>query len=450
MQSNAILLVVLAVFLLAATRGGIFHLFIANTAFALLLPQQREIAGIALDSSDLMFFMIGVGCVLSPRFAAPIRGREVPYLRLWLLLGCILSISYISTRSSFLSDPLRAAYQLYRYCWKPILFYPLAAVLIQGNLRRSWLVAVTIFVLGGVASALHVGSFEIAEQLFKHKNRFGGALVAPAVLGLGLLLAQERFLSRKWIAPTLGAIWVALVLLGSRGAFVAAAFGSGLVVLALLRHTVGRARAAKLTAAGAFAVVVVVAVFPQLLSSQGAETLAEMRQGTEVHNLQWRIYERWPYFINIVAMHPWVGTGELGDEDTFAHAKGAHNGYLSLALQRGVPASLVFFMIPALAALRARSTFRNKALPGHSRVVILTLGTAVVAIMTHNIVETTVVSGFTSQIFWTMAGVAGAAGLSVPQKSAGRATQSARVRKERAIRISQRRGPLAPEGRPVV
>lgn len=451
MQSNAILLVILATYLAAAMRGGAFYVFIANIAFSLFFPRHREIAGIALDSSDLMFFTIAAGCLLSSRFAAPLRSRTVPHLRLWVLLGCLISVSYVATERGFMSDPVRAAYQIYRYCWKPILYYPLAALLIQDTPRRSWIFASAIVIFGAIASTLQAGGFAFAEQFFRHKNIFGGALVAPAVLAVGLLLAQKRLLSRLWVIAAVGAIWVELILLGSRGAFVGAGFGAGLLVLGLLRHKVGRARTARLAAGAALAGATVIAVFPQLLSSQGLSMLAEMEQGTDVHNLQWRITERWPHYIAIIKANPWVGTGLLYDHTEFEEesAKGTHNGYLSVALQRGIPACVIFFCIPIASTLRARRAFRSNTIPGAVRVLVLASGAAVAGIMLHNLVDHTVVGPFTGQIFWTLSGIAAAAGLAVKRKPAGPVARAVQLSPRRTVAHTFGHRRLSPQERPI-
>jgi O-antigen ligase len=297
-----------------------------------------------------------------------------------------------------------------------------------------------------------MGGFAIAEQFFIHKNVFGGALVAPAVLGVGLLLAQERLLARPWIMGVVGIIWLKLVLLGSRGAFVGAAFGAALVVLGLLRHTVGRARAVRMAAAAALVGVTVVAAFPELIASRGVEMLAEMEEGSNVHNLQWRMTQRWPHYIALIKANPWVGTGELYDRRAFEEegAKGAHNGYLSVALQRGIPACILFFSIPLASALRARRAFRATGLSGHMRVVVLASGAAIVGILMHNLVDHTVVTAFTGQMFWTVSGMAGAMGRPAERKSTRSITQASRQPGQRETGTPRRRPRiLAPQRHPI-
>lgn len=442
MESNAVLGLVLATFLLAAMRGGIFYVFIANVAFSLLFPQEREIAGMKLDVSDLMLFTIAGGCLLSLRFAAPLRNRVVPRFSLWVVLGGLITISYMVTQGESMTDPARAAYQIYRYCWKPILFYPLVAALIQESPRRAVVLPTAIVVVGAVASVLHLADTQIAKAFFQHKNVFGGSLVAPAVLSVGLLLGQDRIFSRTWIVVTVAIIWGNMMLLGSRGAFVGAGFGAALLVLGMLRHTVGRARATRLALAAALLGVSVLAAFPQLMASKGVTMLAEMEEGTQVHTLQWRMAERWPHYIAMIKASPWVGTGQLYDRAAFKkNSKGAHNGYLSIALQRGVPACIIFFFIPFASALRARRVFRSRALPAQVRILVLASGAAIAGIMVHNLVEHSVAIEYTRQTLWTLSGLAGAVGLTAQRKTAGH-------RFSRAARLQARRVASSPRGQP--
>ncbi|HET9063594.1 MAG TPA: hypothetical protein VFO62_09930, partial [Candidatus Binatia bacterium] len=137
MTTEILLVIALAAYVVAASWGGAYYLLLANLGFSLFVQDTVDIAGLYVNPSDLMFLVLVGGCVTSPGFARSVRLRSAPYFRVWLLLGVVLSISYIMTRQQLLSDPLRAIYQVYRYCWKPILYYPLAAALTLGSSRRK-------------------------------------------------------------------------------------------------------------------------------------------------------------------------------------------------------------------------------------------------------------------------------------------------------------------------
>jgi O-antigen ligase len=152
------------------------------------------------------------------------------------------------------------------------------------------------------------------------------------------------------------------------------------------------------------AALVVLLVLPDIGRFAGVRQLAELSQGADVHNLRWRMELRWPYFWKKVVEHPWVGIGTDRDETLADTANTPHNGYLSIALRRGLPASVLTIVFGLLAAFQAWRVFpRRGATP--QRLLALGVSAAILAVMTHNIGESTLVHPYIGKLFWVLVAI---------------------------------------------
>ena len=441
---------VLGFALLFTSRVDFFALLLLDLACTVIIPGDWWLGGLMMNPSDLILFATGFLFLAGHWPDGGVRMRDVPLLRTWLLLGLLLSISYVLSpfNADRLTDPIRVAYQLYRYCWKPILFYVLTALIVGRDTERARKLVITVLLLGCYTAfstlATYIGGGGGAE-LIEEKNKFAGALIAPATACLALLLAAPAGRARTLLTGGLGILGLGLVAAGSRGAIVASAAAAVVLMLSLARFAGGRRRIVRLMGWAAAAVLVVLVAVPDLGRFAGAQQIAELTQGTEVNTLTWRMQLRWPYFWAKVLEHPWVGVGTDRDETLADHANTPHNGYLSLALHHGLPVAVLMAIFGVISAMRAWRTFlrRGETAP---RLLSLGVSAAIIALMTHNFVESTLTQPYVEKLFWVLGGLAGVSALlgrELPAPSEAPEQNVTRVRRRRGGgRIPVR--PIAP------
>jgi len=172
---------------------------------------QYNISGVEIDGTD--FFLIAtllLAAIATLSFSSDLRGNaspshsqpprflEHPLIGLWLVYGLILSAAYVNAHSGqgLLTDPVRIVYQLYRYCWKEILLFPLVVILFR---RADRLGAIgQVLIISSVINAL-VGIFQIRSGallttgLFQTMSKNGSAasLVRPLFFSLSMALGSS-------------------------------------------------------------------------------------------------------------------------------------------------------------------------------------------------------------------------------------------------------------------
>ena len=184
---------------------------------------EWQLGGVWVDSSDLVFAALAVVLVLRPAAFRP-RTR-VPGFRTWFALGLLACAAYVTAEQNqqYITDPVRLAYQLYRYCWKPLLFYPFTAMLLRD--RADFERILVALVLGGVlcsASAISQGYAGLrATGPFGYSpNAMGGALILPLMACL-LWLVEPPSRRARWLCGIATLVMVrALLFSESRGAMV--------------------------------------------------------------------------------------------------------------------------------------------------------------------------------------------------------------------------------------
>ena len=451
MASRAWIIPVLGFVLIFTSRADFFGLLIVDLVATVMIRGDWWLGAVMMNPGDLILGAVAF-LFLSGRWPeGDMRLRDVPLFKTWVLLGCLLSFSYLNSPyySDRLTDPVRIAYQLYRYCWKPTLYYVLTALIVGRDVDRARKLMIVVLALGCFTAFSTVATYVIGGRagadLIDEKNKFAGALIAPATACLALLLAAPAGRARTLLTVGLGILGVGLVAAGSRGAMVAAGVAAIVLMVSLARFAGGRRRLFRLVGWAAAAVVVVLLVVPDIGRFAGARQLAELSQGSDVNTLTWRMELRWPHFWKIILEHPWVGVGTDRDYSLGESMNTPHNGYLSLALHHGLPVAILMVFFGLRSAMHAWRTFLRRG-PTAPRLLALGVSAAIIGLMTHNIVESTLTQPYVEKLFWVLGGLASVSamlGKDAPARvEPTTATAQSRTRRRRGGSIPIR--PIAP------
>jgi O-antigen ligase len=428
---------------LALALWAPLYVFLLLDLLTVLYPGEWQIAGVHLDVSDLLLAGILIG-LLRPRVAAESRRRKVPYLGLWLILGVLQSLAYYVApvnqpnflrleylaNHDLLAGLLGLAYQIYRYCWRPILYYPLAILLLadhrklqagfltdafnrlggwlRGDRRKLEAVLLMVVLAGAVCAAIALPQGYAGDEAtgpFAQKNGLGGALIMPFFLALtGMYTARLRWQRRFYVVSLLIMVR-SLLFAGSRGAFVAVLGGLAFLALWLLTTKEGRSKAGRFALAGALVGVVTLGLKPDLFYRPNVQQFFSISSGTEADTMQWRIHERWPHFWQMAMDNFWLGTGTDVDPSLGDSCITPHNGYLGIAVVSGIPSMALVVLLALLGLWNGMRAFRRN----HSRwqsMTGLAVAAALVALLIHNIVDQTIRIPFCEQVFWMLAAAA--------------------------------------------
>jgi len=365
--------------------------------------------GLRVDVTDLVFLGLVIALLARRGKRGTIASLRPPYMRLWVLLGVLSSIAYLlaPTSQEYLTDPARIAYQVYRYCWKPILYYPLTiALLAEPRKLRTALVAVIVSADLAALQAIQQGYVgDRANGPFSAPNALGSAMIIPSLLCLAGILTSTPPRQRAFYLVSSALLARTLLFSGSRGAFVATLAASALVVCFLLGKTQVRQRIFRLGAIVGLLGVVLLASSPGLLERPNVKRMLSASEGVEADTFQWRLQERWPHFWRIVQQNPWFGVGTEVDLSLGRDANTPHNGYLAIALISGLPALgviLTFALLGVRSGLRVyrRARYRRQSVFG------ITIAAALIGVLIHNIDDATLQQAFISKVFWLLTGLA--------------------------------------------
>ncbi|HXQ21246.1 MAG TPA: O-antigen ligase family protein [Candidatus Acidoferrales bacterium] len=400
-------------------------------------PGEWQLAGVHLDINDLLLAGMVVG-LLRPRIATAAPPRRVPYLVLWLALGVLRSVAYYlapvnqahlnqssyAINQDYLVAVAGIGYQIYRYCWRLILFYPLTIWLLDDRRKfqagplsgvftalAGWLrgdrkkleALLLVIVLSGAACAamtLPQGfAGDEATGPFLQKNILGGALVMPFLLALwGTYYAPSRR-QRCLYAVSLLLIARALLFAGSRGAFVAILGSVGFLLFWFLSTAHGRSRILRVVGVGAFLGIVMLGLKPDLFERPSVQVFFSIKEGAQADTLQWRMRERWPYFWQKAMDNFWLGIGTDVDPSLGDSCITPHNGYLGMAVVSGIPSVIITVLLALLglwngmrAFLRSRDRWQSTA--------GLAMAAALVGLLVHNMVDETIRISFAEEVLW--------------------------------------------------
>ncbi len=409
--STPLLLTVAGVAFCLAAGAPLYHLILFDLA---LIPIVGNgiIAGTWVDPSDMIFACFALALVVRVRFSPAALIKKLPYLLPWLALGIFMTMSYLSSpvNADNLTNPARIAYQVVRYCWKPLIYYPLCLLVVRDlrQARQAW----TAILVGGNICAVHAiwqGYNNVFEPPgpFETGNELAAVLIIPFLIAVsGLIFPTSRF---NWLFSGLSVVLIARAFLfsASRGGMVSAMVGCGVLFGLLMLNSTGRVRLLKLVPVAVLSVVGLLAVRPDVLDRPTVRHAFTLFEGARTSTMQWRINERWPHFFRIAVGHPVLGTGTMTDLTLSDDANTPHNGYLALAVKYGFP-TLGLFLFFLLRLLRDCQLAYRRSRSLEERVFFLTLAAAVLGVATHNLVETTFTMDVVQNLFWMFCAVGAA------------------------------------------
>lgn len=363
-------------------------------------PTEWEVGGTKIDVGDvaiggLLVLMIFGGVYRSP--------KNIPFLWAWVLLGVLRSLSYLNAPLSqdYLSDPLAVTYQVYRYGWKPILFYPIVFLLLKDRKQIQIIfgLAIASACLFGLQGMFEGINGKEAKGPFSSKNAFGGALLLPLVFSFGGMITAKDWIRRGLYGGAFLLLVRILLLSASRGALVGMVIGLGVYGCGMLFTAEGRRWIARLALAGVLGAGLLVAVKPNILESPAIAHMMTASDGSEDQNLKWRVELRWPHFINRLQKRPWLGFGTDVDLKLGTWGNTPHNGYLSLAVTFGIPAALIYLLFIGYGAITSMRLFFGGRDPTDRSFGLVALA-GIAAISVHNIIDAILLIGYTANVWW--------------------------------------------------
>lgn len=190
---------------------------------------------------------------------------------------------------------------------------------------------------------------------FLNPSFFAGYLVITLPVTLGIFLVTRRSLFVLLAGFAFVVQTMALMLTGAKFGIIAAVMSLGLFfLLAIVTKALRRSRFLRL--------LVLCAVLTPLLVLFSAPVKSRIQAaesgGTQVHSTVFRAYT-WQATLDMIRAHPWLGTGPGTYPVTYQQytiagpTRMAHDSYLQLAAECGIPAAAAFMLL--LLAI-ARST----------------------------------------------------------------------------------------------
>ncbi|MEM8998494.1 MAG: O-antigen ligase family protein, partial [Acidobacteriota bacterium] len=332
------------------------------------------------------------------------RLAKFPFMLWWLVLLVLLCLSYLKAplHQEHLTDPIRVTYQLLRYCLRPIAYLPLILVLIR-SAHRTYTAMLVIQV-----AALQVTLMAVKQGLtgmsatpgpFLTGNQLGGVLLMPTMMAVvGAVLPRTRF---QFILSAISLPLIARALLysESRGAQVSLFAGCLFFAVMLVTQHVGRRRLQWLSPMMLIGFVAILPAMPLILSRPSIKHALSASEASEDSNMKWRIEERWPHFWAIALENPIFGVGTEVDASLGPKANTPHNGYLAMVVLWGFPAAGIVILL-ALRTLWNGVVLYRRARRVDHRLFGLTVSSAMAAILTHQIVEVTLIHTWSFKVFW--------------------------------------------------
>ncbi len=368
-------------------------------------PEEWEVGGTKIDIGDvaiggLLLLMVFGGVYRSP--------KKIPFLWAWVLLGILRSISYLEAPVSqdYLSDPLAASYQVYRYGWKPILYYPIVFLLLKdrSQIQIAFGLAIVSACFFGFQGMQEGINGKQAKGPFSSKNAFGGALLLPLVLSYGGFITAKDWVRRGLYGAAFLLLVRAVLLSASRGALVGMVIGVGVYTCGLLLSAEGRQWVLRLTLAGVVGAGLLVVAKPDILERPAIAHMMTTSDGADDQNLKWRMELRWPHFFKRIEKRPWFGFGTDVDLKLGTWGNTPHNGYLSLAVTFGIPALLIYLLFLGYSAISSLRLFLGGKDPAARSLGLVVLA-SVAAIGVHNIIDAILLIGYTANVWWMLTAV---------------------------------------------
>ncbi len=363
------------------------------------------LGGTRIDYTDVIVGCLGFAIVLRGRFDR--QGTKIPYLVPWLLLGIFLSLAYLVAPQNQrnLTDPIRIGYQLYRYCWKPLLYYPLAVVFLRdaSKIRIAFFTMVVGFDICAF-NAIQQGfqGYSAAPGPFGHGNAFASILVTPFILCFASVLYSRSAGEQIFCGISLLIMARALLFSESRAGMASIALSLAFFFFWSIFLTKGRRRLAQLIPVSLALFLAVFAVRPDIIYRPSVQHAMSVTDGTKASTMQWRMTERWPHFIGLALEKPILGTGTAVDLSLGENANTPHNGYIALAVRYGFPVALLytFFGLNSM-RIAVQAFFRTRIT--RLKVFAIAAASPLVGIMAHNMIESTLTAqALLQNYFWIL------------------------------------------------
>jgi len=394
------------------------------------LPGHTSVAGILMDPTDVILAVLLVALFLKSQGAFRMMARDTPLFWLWVLLGILMSITYLLApgNQQHLTALHRAVYQVYRAAWKPILYFPLAALLLSKSARPQQAL-LAVIIAGDICAliALPEGlrGFR-AEGPFRTGNSLGAVLIVPFIASFG-----NAFVARSWRAKVFyigSSLLLARMLLfaGSRGAVAGVVAGLAVMLWFLFAQSKGRVRLLRLIPAGLMALLLLFALKPDLLNRPTVRRALTLTNPMEENTLQWRMEERWGFYWDRALTKPWIGHGS--DIDPTIKLKGGaktpHNGYLSLLVAYGFPAAILYLTFGVLGIVGGLRAYRRSSFTESSFQALL-IAAGLTGILVHNLVDSLFTNvPYVNRVYWLLAALGATAlgamsGKTIPTEDPG-------------------------------
>lgn len=367
------------------------------------------LGGTRVDYTDVMVGCMGMALVLRARLREGER-FHIPYFKWWLLLGLFLSAAYLVApqNQKNLTDPIRIGYQLYRYCWKPLIYYPLIVVLLRdpGKVERVFTCMIIGFDICAI-SAIRQGyaGMEAAPGPFGHGNAFASILVAPFMICFGRLFYSKSKPTLIFSVLSLGLMARALLFSESRAGMASIALSIGTFSALIFFTPSGRKR---ITQIAPFAILAPIALFivrPDILYRPSVQHAMSVTDGTKASTMQWRMTERWPHFIALALEKPILGTGTAVDLSLGDAANTPHNGYIALAVRYGFPVCFLYIFFGFGAFYNGVMGFLKTKVT-RLRIFAITIASPMTGMLAHNMIESTITAkDLLQNFFWIMIGL---------------------------------------------
>lgn len=305
------------------------------------------------------------------------------------------------------------------------------------NRWEKWALALGICLLG-MAQALYglteyatgqqILSFEFLPRspqrvtgTFGNPNHFAAFLNMAFFLGLALASAirglnmpvEERWAQKAIFALPLGIILVAIILTLSRGGWVTFMAGVMFWLWQQWRYRRPGLARAPLIAAIVLAVSLIFIVRMDLSSlQQRLATFEEMYQQPEELSEEGRLTV-WKSTIKMVIAHPLFGTGwgtyrwafpAHRQDDLMFGVRFAHNDYLQIAAEAGIPALILYLLFIASVFREAFRVIRRRPDDPHSRAAMAVVA-GMFAVMLHELIDFGLMVPANMMVFLIMAGI---------------------------------------------
>lgn len=370
-------------------RERLVSLAVAAACVAALFFNGTNLGVLSLTLALLTVALWGVLWWRGPTgLHVPKTGLIVAMLLYWTWLAITLiwnPVAYIGTTVGF--------------WWQSLL--PMGfiiMVLMAERARIAWPYLSAFTLLAGLGLGLH-GGYQMfvlnqpPRSLFLDANMYAAMLNLIALPTAGYLLLRCLPGKTSRTLPTvLGAAFFLLVcgvmITRSRGSILTLFFGLGLLVACTYRHVPRRALAAVLA-------LVFLAYAGAELGSQGGLTarFGTLSDPAAAGSERWLI---WRQSWELLRQSPWWGAGvglyplvwaRYRHPDDGSAGYFAHNDYLQLWIEAGLPGLVLFLAVLASAAWLFAHTLRNRNLPAAVRVEAAGLFAGLAAIAMHALIE---------------------------------------------------------------